>query len=592
MGARVRMRRWIRWAYARAGAGVVVFAAVVPGWPPGAGVKSIEVRGITAGREGDARRLLAIPTGAAPDSATVAQGLARLVRALEDEGFLLARVDSVGVDPADRPGPDGRGEPARLPLVLWLDPGPRHLVGPVTWEGLERVAPGEAAALTGLVAGAPFRPGQLEAGLGRLLDAYENRASPDARVSVLDMDRRTTEVALFLRVFEGDSLTVTEVAFKGARATRRSVLEKCVRDAVGLPYNRARLLAARQRLADLGVFRSVGEPVLESVGPGRGRVVFPVEESTANVFDGAIGYQGEQGSVTGLVDLALGNLGGTARQAALRWEGRGAGVSEFRLGYAEPLLFGLDLRGEAGFQQHVEDTLYTRTRGHARFVFGFWNGARFWLLFAADRTVLDEGTTERATTGSTEAGFDADRRDDPYRPRRGYRLALASATVFKRITFRPEGGSRATQLYAWLRGQQNWQVSPGTGFRLELDGALRLSNETVVPYYDLDPIGGATSLRGYREQEFRASRWVVARTEYGVFPRGSGRAFAFVDQGVLYRPFLTPEGFATSETLYRIGYGAGFELPSEVGTVGLSLGWGEGDGPLDGKLHVRLTNRF
>jgi outer membrane protein assembly factor BamA len=206
--------------------------------------------------------------------------------------------------------------------------------------------------------------------------------------------------------------------------------------------------------------------------------------------------------------------------------------------------------------------------------------------------VLDEGPTERATTGSTEAGFDADRRDDPYRPRRGYRLALASSTVFKRTTFRPDGGERATQLYAWLKGQQNFRVTPATGARLEVDGALRLTSEEVVPYYDLDPVGGATSLRGYREQEFRASRWAVARAEYGVFPAGGGRAFAFVDQGILYRPFLTTDGFADSETLYRIGYGAGFELPSGLGTVALSLGWGQGDGPLDGKLHVRLTNRF
>lgn len=561
--------------------------AALPGWPAERLVREVEVRGLPEVKVEEARRLLAIPNGVAPDSARVAEGITRLIKALEDEGFLLARIDSVGA-PVEHRAPGV----APVPLVVWCDPGPRHMVGQVTWEGLSRVTPGEASTASGLVPGAPFRPGQLSSGFDRLLGVYADRASPEARVVLLDLERKGSEVRLLLRVFEGDSVIVSDAVFRGARSTKQSVLEKCVRDAVGLPYNRARLLAARRRLVDLGVFRSVGEPELEPTGPGRARAVFPVEEGTSSAFDGAVGYQGEGSTVTGLVDLMLGNLGGTARQAALRWEGRGAGVSEFRLGYAEPLLFGLDLRGDLGFQHHVEDTLYARTRGQARFSFGVASGARFWLLFAADRTVLDDGPTESSTTGSTEAGFESDRRDDSLRPRRGYKVSLASSSIFKREALRPDGSARATQIYAWLRSQENWFVTRATGVRLEVDGALRLSNEAVIPYYDLDPVGGATSLRGYREQEFRASRWGVARFEYGVFPQAGGRAFAFVDQGLMYRPFFTSEGVPDSETLYRMGYGAGFELPSGLGVLGLSLGWGQGDGPLDGKLHVRLTNRF
>jgi outer membrane protein assembly factor BamA len=113
-----------------------------------------------------------------------------------------------------------------------------------------------------------------------------------------------------------------------------------------------------------------------------------------------------------------------------------------------------------------------------------------------------------------------------------------------------------------------------------------------VPFYDLDLVGGARQLRGYREGQFPASRWGVARGEAGLFPAAGGRAFAFVDQGVLYRPYNDVEGRPASETLYRVGYGVGFDLPSAIGTVGISIGLGQGDGPLDGKLHVQLTNRF
>jgi hemolysin activation/secretion protein len=140
--------------------------------------------------------------------------------------------------------------------------------------------------------------------------------------------------------------------------------------------------------------------------------------------------------------------------------------------------------------------------------------------------------------------------------------------------------------------QDNLPVGKATGARIELEGALRLSNEPVVPTYDLDLIGGAATLRGYREAEFQVSRWAVLRLEYGVVTTETARAFTFLDQGVLYRPFLDEAGAAQSETLYRPGYGIGFEAPVSLGRFAVTLGYGQGDGPLDGKIHVRLTSRF
>jgi outer membrane protein assembly factor BamA len=118
----------------------------------------------------------------------------------------------------------------------------------------------------------------------------------------------------------------------------------------------------------------VGEPTVEPEGPGLARLIVPVEEARANTFDGAIGYQGESKTLTGLADVRLENLGGRARQAGLFWEGRGSGRSEFRVRYLEPLLFGQNWRGEVLLSQFNEDTLYTRTRLAGRFTFGVGGG--------------------------------------------------------------------------------------------------------------------------------------------------------------------------------------------------------------------------
>ena len=567
------------------GGATPALAAPMPGWPEGATLDEVRFAGAQAVRDADLVRALGLPGGRAPDSVAVARGVTRLVEAFHREGWLDARVDSLV------PGAVSKG---KADLVVWLTSGPRHALEQVTFEGLVRIGEDEARTLTGLVPGAPFRAERIDQGLARLVSAYETRGFPAARATVLDFTRRGAAVDLFVRVFEGDSTVVRALEFENAHLTKRSVMEKSMGNVVGLPYNRARLAQSRQRLLDLGVFTYVGEPRVEPLGEGGARVVVPVEEARANTFDGAVGYQGDTKTLTGLANVRLDNLGGRARQGELFWEGRGRGRSEFRVRYVEPLLFGLNLKGEVLLSQFNEDTTYARTRIAGRFTFGIGGGGRLFLTAARDRTVLESGPVEHASATTTEAGFELDRRDNPFVPRRGSAFRLSSGTVFKTETLRPDGSgsTRATQLVARALGQANRPTGGSAGARAELEGGLRLTNEPVVPVYDLDFVGGATTLRGYREGEFQVARWGVLRLEYGVFTAESGRVFAFLDQGVLDRPFLDEAGESQNSTLYRAGYGIGIEAPLALGRLGLTLGYGKGDGPLDGKLHVRLTSRF
>jgi outer membrane protein assembly factor BamA len=557
----------------------------MPGWPEGATLGDVRFMGALPVREAELARALALPGGRAPDSTAVERGVTRLVEAFHREGWLDARVDSLV------PGAVVKG---KADLVVYLSSGARHALDKVTFEGLVRIPEEEARTLTGLVPGAPFRAERIDQGLARLVAAYEARGFPAARATVLDFTRTGAAVDLFVRVFEGDSTIVRALEFENAHLTRRSVMEKSMGNVVGVPYNRARLAQARQRLMDLGVFTFVGEPRVEPMGEGGARVVVPVEEARANTFDGAVGYQGDTKTLTGLANVRLDNLGGSARQGELFWEGRGRGRSEFRVRYVEPLLFGLNLKGEVLLSQFNEDTTYARTRIAGRFTFGIGGGGRLFLTAARDRTVLETGPVEHATATTTEAGFELDRRDNPFVPRRGRRSGCRAARSSRPRRCAPTARARTRRRSSWPMPSARRTARPGgsAGARGELEGGLRLSNEPVVPVYDLDFVGGATTLRGYREGEFQVARWAVVRLEYGVFTAETGRVFAFLDQGVLDRPFLDEAGEAQNTTLYRAGYGIGIEAPLTLGRLGLTLGYGKGDGPLDGKLHVRLTSRF
>jgi outer membrane protein insertion porin family len=108
---------------------------------------------------------------------------------------------------------------------------------------------------------------------------------------------------------------------------------------------------------------------------------------------------------------------------------------------------------------------------------------------------------------------------------------------------------------------------------------------------DLYRLGGATTVRGYREGQFLGSRvaWSNIEYRYGVGLRSF--FYLFTDVAYVSSPDLLSSGITASEQT-KIGYGAGVRLDTAVGLLGVSLALGEGDTFSTAKLHLRLENEF
>ncbi len=108
-------------------------------------------------------------------------------------------------------------------------------------------------------------------------------------------------------------------------------------------------------------------------------------------------------------------------------------------------------------------------------------------------------------------------------------------------------------------------------------------SKRTIPFYDQHPLGGAHSMRGYEEQQFRSPEvgWVNIENRYHLSRKS--RAFIFLDAGQ-YKPdqWMSP----------LLGYGIGVRLKAGIGIIGLDYGLGEGDSLTDGKLHFGLQNDF
>ncbi|MCX5754333.1 MAG: BamA/TamA family outer membrane protein, partial [Candidatus Krumholzibacteria bacterium] len=104
----------------------------------------------------------------------------------------------------------------------------------------------------------------------------------------------------------------------------------------------------------------------------------------------------------------------------------------------------------------------------------------------------------------------------------------------------------------------------------------------AIPLAELFPLGGATTLRGYRESQFRGERIVFANVEYR-FGEG-GWLFLFDDAGAFFRG---GEGWTLKN-----GAGFGLRSQSPLGIVVLSFGVGEQLSLEGTRIHISLVEKF
>jgi outer membrane protein assembly factor BamA len=396
---------------------------------------------------------------------------------------------------------------------------------------------------------------------------------------------------------------VSAVRIEGLHTTRLDVAERALGRLSGVPYNPAAARAAAVRLSQLGVFSRSEFTGLEG-GPQwqAGTLAFKVQEPRYNRFEGAVGVQGSAG-VVGLATLELGNLLGTARSASLGWQSRGAGRSDFSVRYVEPFLAGLPFRLEGALVQQLQDSTYTRTRWGLKLGHALGTGDRVEVGLEEERVVQTLAPAGTADLQNTVFAYERDSRDDMAAPRAGTRVQISGTGVFKREVPRAPvpGGSPAHRSRAGVvdaRAEWHRPTGAATGVALELWGTGRFSSERTLADYERTPVGGATTLRGHDEEEFRVDRVALSRLEYRWFPSPTGEQVAvFWDHAHMFTRELVFDVLGNTLGDRGVnrdadGVGVGLRLRAAGGLVDLDYGLEPGRGFREGRIHLRLVSVF
>lgn len=535
---------------------------------------------------------------------------------LAAEGYMRAEVSRITLDSA--------GD--AITLLLHARPGPAYTLR--FWERYLEISADSLAAHEqhirafkkelSAVSG-PYRKAGIEREVQQYLSFWEQRGHLFARIEMdsLQVYDDTREVGLFSRVLPGPEVRLDRQLFPDIRRNNPDFLARITELESGELLTPEKLRQARLLLENTGLFREVATPALVQEN-GRFHLLFELDERRTNAFDLLVGYvpenDGSGNTLLGNGELMLRNVFLPGSQLDIRFERLQQFVTRLDMGY-EATYIGATPFG-AGFRFRFEQQDSTYQTREARLYARYRLSSSTALLASLRQRISRAGQLRgsaalRALNAATFfSGFGIEYRqlDRLENPARGVVAELMAEAGTKRIDDeRVDGFTENTRwqqqlvtlsLKGYLNPFRRQVIAP------RLRGYLMLS-----PHYtetDLKRFGGARSLRGYREEQFQASRMLWGDLEYRYLLDRLSYGFIFAATGyyerpalVFDRPMRTPSLTVTqtqapasfppaSQTELLYSYGFGFSYATPAGVIRFSYALSPNDSFANGNVHVGI----
>jgi outer membrane protein insertion porin family len=413
------------------------------------------------------------------------------------------------------------------------------------------------------------------------------------------------DVVVTVNITPGPAVTVGQVRFEGDDYTRESILRRRVSAKPGDPLNPLRLDRSRYRLSRLGAFEQVELHYEPPTGETRD-AVFTVKELPRVEASLMAGY-GSYEQVRGGVELEQNNLFGRAHQARLTLvQSMKSTRGEYT--YTVPELFGESIDGtsrvfglrreeEAFVREEYGVTVGVRRRipwikaeGSLGYTYQSLSNQDNQLATSA----LDDDNVKVA---SIDLGLTKDRRDNPLRPRKGYRWFAQAELASQRL-----GGEVDYQSFELGAAYHTrWGRSRWLHFGLTHGAitALGAPDNQLIPVNARFFPGGDSSIRGYQKDEAAPrgadGRFIGAET-YTLLNIELEQAITNTWSVVVFGDALGEAAslgdYPWDERLYSVGLGVRYQ--TIVGPVRLEYGRNVNPRPGDprGTLHFSVGFPF
>lgn len=380
----------------------------------------------------------------------------------------------------------------------------------------------------------------IESLIGDLLHFYEQHGLPLAKIYLKKIETYRDSSTLFLQIDEGPIVVVKDIEFLGLKRTREKVLKGFFASILGKPFDGIYLDKKVTILEKEGAVKIDSFSFKKTEG-GYALILF-IGEEAKNSFGGVLSTTSRHQPM-GEIRLNANNLWGTLRSLKLSWKRVSLRQQELSFTYREPWLFAFKLSGEVNGIYIFRESLYRKEE--VSFLLGKRSGSFEYDVGIKryDDIDFNENYGDKGNLALFRVKFSNTYQD--------IQVGSSLSADLKRDEFK----------YT-LIGSLLWGLDPFCfGVKTHID---RLSSKHLRRY-NLFPIGGAKTLRGFPDGHFLSVTDYIGRIELS----------SILKSGI----FLFTEGakIKTSVKIEKpIDYGIGVRGNSLIGKIEITFAFVRG----------------
>lgn len=318
---------------------------------------------------------------------------------------------------------------------------------------------------------------------------------------------------------------------------------------------------------------------------GRNRIAAMIEmdpqfESHVSGIVGSGKSENGEWESQGELNFHLENFWATAGAIDVVWNRRAVNSQYADVQLTEPYLPRLPIGIKLGWTEHLQEGITLLRSSNFSLLMRTGFGWEWGVGFRKTTIIPTAMGYESGLTESSSRSFIADlfrnSTDDSWLPTRG--ISLSGTIDFG---FEDKFDQRSSLSKVELESEFYHPVLERWILKTELSGSGTWSGSGTILDAQQVRFGGMESLRGYREDFFRADWAMIPKFEIRYEAANLLHLSAFIETAFHSEDFETP-----------VGYGFGLLQKSDAAVLQVFYGIGRNDKPSDGKIHILLTGRL
>ncbi len=418
---------------------------------------------------------------------------------------------------------------------------------------------------------------------------------PSVSLDSLFIDDTLLSVSAVISILKGESALLSDVKWTGLSKTGPEWLNKAVGAQKGMILNEANILRVSDKLNQTRLFDDISDPEIIRHDE-KWALMYTITERPLTFFDLIVGYVPDQTGkavIAGNGSLHIRNAGFDGTELKVEFDRQSPRVGKMSIELDQHLIFGHPLGLNGAFSLARQDSLWQNRMAKAGIWWNIHENVR--VFTAVQREVSTSATSSQASANLWgtygQIGLTYDSRNDYGMTTAGVLAEMAVESG--RQIVEPSLGDRYNQVRRKISGNLSVYLPISTR-NILIPGlwAGTIFTDRNPFLNDLYRIGGATSIRGYREDQFFATSYLWGDIEYRYLLDTNSYLFAFGSAGWLWLPPNEASSDTATDMTEVSSFGVGLALKTNLGLLKLTYAKSPEDPFANAKVHVGISSGF